>query len=112
MGVLTGLRGNPNVSAFGRGQDMQADAERGMKGAQFDMDMDTRRTQQASQERQQKAQLNSQRGQSDSEARTQKMGLDSRMANINLGQAFNYAGLQKRNQMRWQQALVNSMAGE
>lgn len=112
MGVLGGLRGNPNVSAFGRGQDMQADAERGMQGAQFDQDVDMRRTKQASDERMQRAQLNSQRGQSDAEARTQQMGLDSRMANIHLGQAFNYAGLQKRNQMRWQQALLNNMAGE
>lgn len=111
-GVLSGLRGNPNVSAFQRGLDSQADAERGMDGAKFDQDMAMRRTQQGSQERQQRAQLNAQKASSDSAARTQQMGMDARLRNMHLNQAFDYAGLQKRNQLRWQQALFNNLAGE
>lgn len=111
-GVLSGLRGNPNVTAAKRGLDMQADAARGVESAKFDQDLAMRQAQQQSQERQQRAQNNAQQSASDAQARTQQMGLDSRLGNMQLGQAFNYAGLQKRNQMRWQQALLNNLSGE
>ena len=111
-GVLSGLKTNPNASAFQGGLDAQADAARGMDDAKFGQDMAMRQTQQASQERQQRAQLNSQQAGSDSAARTQQFAMNARMGNINMNRAFDYAGLQKRNQLKWQQSLLNNLAGD
>jgi hypothetical protein len=74
--------------------------------------MGMQRAQQDSRERQQRAQLNAQKATSDAAARTQNRGLDARMANMNMNHAFSYAGLQKQNQLKWQQALLNNLAGE
>ena len=111
-GVLSGLKTNPNVSAFQGGMDAQADAARGMDIAKFDQDMAMRRTQQDSQERQQRSQLNAQKASSDSSARAQDFGMKARMGSINMNRAFDYAGLQKRNQLKWQQSLLNNLAGD
>lgn len=111
-GLLSGLRSNPNVSAFQGGLDSQADAGRGMEMAKFDHDMAMRRNQQASEERQKRAQLNAQQAISDSQARAQEAGLNARMGGINMTRAFDYAGLQKRNQLKFGQTLLNSLAGE
>lgn len=111
-GLLSGLKSNPNVSAFQGGLNAQADAGAGMDMAKFDHDMSMRRTQQDSQERQKRAQLNTQQAISDSQARAQEAGLSARMGGINMNRAFDYAGLQKRNQLKVGQTLLNSLAGE
>ena len=64
------------------------------------------------QERQQRAQINAQKSASDSQARTQDFAMNARLGNINMNQAFDYAGLQKRNQLKWQQSLLNNLAGD
>jgi hypothetical protein len=111
-GVLSGLKSNPNVSAFQGGLDAQADAGRGMESAKFDQDMAMRRTQQESQERQKRAQLNTQQGISDAQAKSQEFALNARMGGINTNRAYDYAALQKRNQLKWQQSLLNHLAGD
>lgn len=110
-GLLGGLRTtNPNVSAFAKGQAMAGQAALGMERAKGAQEMGVQQMQQDSQLRQQEGQNKAQRAGNESQQRIAEGDLDSRRSVFDTSMAYDYAGLQKRNRLNFQQALINGMA--
>lgn len=108
-GLLSGLR-DPNVAAFAKGQAMAGQAALGMERAKGAQDLGVQKMQQDSQLRQQESQNKGARASNESRERIDEGGLSNRASVFNTGMAYDYAGLQKRNQVAFKQALINGMA--
>jgi hypothetical protein len=72
--------------------------------------MGVQQMQQESQQRQQQNQNYTQRGTNESRERMQEADLVSRRSVFDVGKQFDYATLQRRNQISFQQSLLNGLA--
>lgn len=111
-GLLSGLRTKQpgDVGAFAKGQAMQGAAALGLESAKQNQQMGMKAEQQESQMRQAQSQLAAGKAQNSTQEQMAAGALANRQRNFNLGNAFDYAGLQKRKQLQWQQALLNNVA--
>lgn len=110
-GLLAGLtKRSGDAAAFGKGKAMAAQSELGLGQAMKDQELGLQQMRDDSQLRQQDSQNKAQRLGNESEARVQKAGLDSRRQVFETGMNFDYAALQKRQQMQLRQALLNGIA--
>jgi hypothetical protein len=108
--LLSGLAPDRNVSAFTKGQQMQNAATMGMDRAQKQQEMDVSQMQEDAQQRQRTAQNYTTRAGNEAQERTAGATLDNRRNVFDLGMNFGYAGLQRRNQLNLQQALLSGAA--
>lgn len=110
--VLAGLKGSGDAGAFAKGQGMAAAADLNLSAEQQNQKMGVDQMQADSQLRQQGNRNQAQRAQNETQERTAKGALGSRRAVFDTNMNFSYAGLRKQNQLKLQQALLNSFAGE
>lgn len=110
--MLSGLRAPGKAAPYAKGLAMQAAAGLNMDRAKQDQQLGVQQMQADSQDRLASARNNAERLGNDSRARMQAAGLASRKSIFDAGLKFDYAGLQKNNQLRWQQALLNYAAGD
>lgn len=108
--LLSGLGRNRDVSAFAKGQQMQNDSAMGMDRAQKQQEMGVSQMQEDAQQRQRTAQNYASRAANESQERVAGAQLDNRRNVFNVGMAFDYAALQRRNQLNLQQALLSGAA--
>jgi hypothetical protein len=108
--LLSGLAPDPNVSAFAKGQQMQATAAMGMDRAQKQQEMGVNQMQEDAQQRQRTAQNYTSRFGNEAQERTAGASLDNRRNVFNLGMDFNYAALQRNKNLNLQQALLSGAA--
>lgn len=109
--LLSGLtKKTGDAGAFGKGQAMAAAAGLNMDREQKNQEFGVQQMKEDSQLRQQGNQNMNQRALNDVDARMQKGALASRKAVFDTGMNFDYASLQKRQQMNLRQALLNNMA--
>ena len=108
--LLSGLAPDRNVSAFAKGQQMQNAATMGMDRAQKQQEMGVSQMQEDAQQRQRTAQNYTTRAGNEAQERTAGATLDNRRNVFDLGMNFSYAGLQRRNQLNLQQALLSNAA--
>lgn len=107
--VLGGLRAGPGTSQMAKGLAMQNEAGVGLERAKQGQQLAASQMQADSQDRLNQAQNQAQQAGSDAQSRTQESALHSRAGAFNLGQAYDYAGLQKRKSLQWQQALLGNL---
>lgn len=110
--VLSGLRAQGAASPYAKGIGMQAAAGLNMDREKQNQQLGVQQMQADSQHRMAQARNQADRATNESRERTQQAGLDHKKSLFDLGMSYDYAGLQKRNQMRWQQALFNSAVSE
>ena len=108
--LLSGLAPDRNVSAFAKGQQMQNAATMGMDRAQKQQEMGVSQMQEDAQQRQRTAQNYTTRAGNEAQERTAGATLDNRRNVFDLCMNFSYAGLQRRNQLNLQQALLSNAA--
>ena len=108
--LLSGLAPDRNVSAFAKGQQMQNAATMGMDRAQKQQEMGVSQMQEDAQQRQRTAQNYTTRAGNEAQERTAGATLDNRRSVFDLGMNLSYAGLQRRNQLNLQQALLSGAA--
>lgn len=109
--LLSGLAKKPgDVGAFAKGQAMANAADLNMQREQQNQKMGVEQMQADSQMRQQQNRNQMERATNDVQQRVAQGALDSRKNVFDKGMAFDYAGLQKRQQINLQQALLNNMA--
>ena len=108
--LLSGLSPKPNVGAYAKGKAMQAASGLEMDREAQNQKMGVQQMQQDSQQRQQQNQTSAQRGANESRERMQGAELDSRRSVFDVGNQFNYATLQRRNQINLQQSVLNGLA--
>lgn len=109
-GLLSGLSGNPNVSAFAKGRSMGAAAEMGMDRAQKQQEMGVDQMQADSQMRQRQSQNYATRFGNEAQERVAQGNLNTRQNVFNIGMGFDYAALQRRKNLNLQQALMYGAA--
>lgn len=111
QGVLGGLnKPSPSVAAFAKAKQMEAAAGLGMDREQKAQERGLQQMQDDSSLRQRENQNSAQRASNDIEARVQQGSLDSRRNVFNASQNYDYAALQKRQQVQMKQALLNNLA--
>ena len=91
---------------------MQAAAGLGMEREKANQAMAAEQVQADSQDRLAAGRNSVERASNESRERLQDGALGHRKANFDMGMQFDYAGLQKRNALRWQQALLGNLAGD
>lgn len=106
--VLSGLAARS--SPFGKGQAMQAASGLNMDREQKNQDFAVKQMQDESQQRQQASRTAAARSSNESQERTAAANAASRSNVFDVGMRFDYAGLQKRQQLNLQQALLNGIA--
>lgn len=106
--LLSGL--NPNVSAFGKGQQMQSAAELGVDRAQKQQEMSLGSAQSDIQRRMQSSRHAANRFGNEAQERTTGAQLDNRRQVFDMGMNFDYAALQRRNALNLRQSLFNNVA--
>ena len=111
-GVLSGLRGNANLSALGGGLRTASDADLGMKRSMGDHQRAMTGLQQQSQLRQQANQTNASRAQGDSRLRGQQADMSTRLGSMRMQDRYNRAQLSKESDMRMRQAAFNYLADD
>jgi|688.fasta_scaffold2041463_1 hypothetical protein len=108
--LLSGLAPDRNVTAFAKGQQMQASAAMGMDRAQKQQEMGVSQMQEDAQQRQRTAQNYTSRFGNEAQERNAAANLDNRRNVFDLGMNFSYAALQRNKNLNLQQALFNSAA--
>lgn len=108
--LLSGLSQKPNVSAYAKGRAMQDASGLDMDREQKNQELGVQQMNAAFQQRQQDSQNKARQSQNATDERMQAANLANRQQVFNLGMNFDYAGLQRRNQLNLQQALLNGMA--
>ena len=111
-GVLSGLRTQGAAAPYAKGLAMQGAAGLAMERDKQNQQMGLQQMQADSQHRVAQARSQAERAGTDSRERMQTAGMDHKKGIFDLGMAYDYAGLQKRNQLRWQQALFNSAVSD
>jgi hypothetical protein len=110
--VLSGLRSRGAAAPYAKGLAMQSAAGLNMEGAKQNQQLGVAQMQADSQARVAQARNQADRAGNASRERVQSAGLDRRQSVFDIGRAFDYAGLQKRNNLRWQQALFNAAVSD
>lgn len=111
--LLSGLsKKGGDVGAFAKGQAMANAAGLNMDRQQQNQEMGVKQMQADSQMRQQQNQNQMQKATNQVAERVASGALDSRKKVFDTGMNFDYAGLQKRQNMNIQQALLNNFARE
>jgi hypothetical protein len=109
--LLSGLsKKGGDVGAFAKGRAMANAAGLNMDRQQQNQEMGVRQMQADSQMRQQQNQNQMRRATNEVAERTAGGALDARQRVFDTGMNFDYAGLQKRQNMNLQQALLNNFA--
>lgn len=110
--VLGGLRTRGAAAPFAKGQAMAAAAGLNMEAAKQNQQLGMQDMENQSQQRLASARNQAQRAGNESQERIQRGSLANKSAAFDLGTRFDYAGLQKRRDLQWQQALLNNFARE
>lgn len=110
--LLGGLRTRGAAAPFAKGQAMASAAGLNLEAAKQDQQLGMQDMENQSQQRMANARNQAQKAGNETQERIQRGGLANRSAAFDLGTRFDYAGLQKRKQMQWQQALLNNFARE
>lgn len=105
--VLSGLS---KRGPFAKGQAMQAASGLNMDREQKNQEFALKQMQDESQQRQASARNSAQQATNASQERTRAGEMSNRAAAFDMDMGFNYAGLQKRQNLNLQQALLNGMA--
>lgn len=110
--VLSGLRTQGAAAPYAKGLAMQSAAGMDADREKQNQQMWSQQMQADSQNRMATARNQAERAGNESRERTQQATMNHKGRVFDLGMAYDYAGLQKRNALRWQQALFNSAVGE
>lgn len=105
--LLSGLK---SKSPLAKGQAMQAASGLAMDREQKNQDFALKQMQDQSQQRQQANRNAAQESSNASQERTQARQQDTQSRVFDMGMGFDYAALQKQQNLRLQQALLNGIA--
>lgn len=108
--LLSGLGQKGSVAAFGKGQAMKAAADLGLERQKANQQLGVEQMQQQSQLRQQQNSNTARQAQNKLQERSAADDLAGRQRLFDVGMNFDYAQLQKRQQMNLRQALLNQAA--
>lgn len=108
-GVLAGLS---SKSPFAKGLAMQSQADLGMSREHSNYQLAMQRMQDNSQLRQQQSRNMAQGAVNASQERTARGAMGARKGVFDTDMAYNYAGMNRGRQLRFQQGLLNNLAGE
>ena len=112
QGVLSGLRAKGAAAPYAKGLAMQSAAGLNAEREKQNQQLGVQQMQADSQARIATARNRAERAGNDSRERVQQASLGNRKSVFDLGMRYDYAGLQKRNQLRWQQALFDTAVSD
>jgi hypothetical protein len=112
QGILGGLRQKGPTAQLGKGLAMQNAAGANMEREKQNQQLGVQQMQADSQDRLAQARNQAEQDSNAARERTQRSGLESRYGASQIGLGYDYAGLQKRNSLRWQQALLGNLTGD
>lgn len=108
--LLSGLSPSPNVAAAAKGQQMQGQAALGMERAQQQQESALNSAQGEVQRRAQSSRNAASRFGNEMQEGIANAQQDTRRNVFDVGMGFDYAALQRRNQLNLRQSLLNGIA--